>query len=333
MHEIAKASENHRRDLFEATADSMTMHPAIIEKDFWVCWLLDVLFASGTWGQHLMFKGGTSLAKVYKLIHRFSEDIDLILDWNLIGISDGVAWVERSRRQKDLFTVEANATAEVFLRDKFVPELSKELLKFGIKGLTVEKDPRDEQCVNIIYPRSFEEKYIRPEVRLEIGPLAGWVPHANFSIKPYASEYAPHAFKQSESRVRAIKAERTFWEKATILHREANRPTESILPARYSRHYYDLVMMAASPFKAAALADLSLLKTVVDFKQQFYYCAWAKYGEAKPGTLRLIPSDAMCKVLEKDYEAMKVMIFHDAPSFENIMEQLRRLEQEINSLA
>ena len=86
----------------------------------------------------------------------------------------------------------------------------------------------------------------------------------------YAAEQFPAVFTQRDFEVRVIRAERTFWEKATILHHEAHRPAGNLQPARYSRHYYDLARMAASPVRAAALADFDLLAEVVAFKRRFY---------------------------------------------------------------
>jgi hypothetical protein len=130
--------------------------------------------------------------------------------------------------------------------------------------------------------------------------------------------------------VRVIQAKRTFWEKATILHYEAHRPADSPLPGRYSRHYYDLARMAASPVKEAALAGADLLADVVAFKQRFYPRNWARYDLAVRGTLRLIPGNHALKALEADYRAMANMIFGQTPGFVDILAQLRTLEDEIN---
>lgn len=119
---------------------------------------------------------------------------------------------------------------------------------------------------------------------------------------------------------------------ASILHHEANRPESSLQPLRYSRHYYDLAMMAAAPVKDLALADLALLEDVVEFKQRFYRRPWAQYDEAKPGTFRLMPFDRVMAAVEKDYVQMRNMIFGRFPSFDEIMETLRTLEREINDL-
>ena len=125
-------------------------------------------------------------------------------------------------------------------------------------------------------------------IRLEIGALAAWTPAKIARIEPYAAIYYPKVFAQKDTAILTVAPERTFWEKATILHHEANRPESSEMPQRYSRHYYDLYRMSMTPVKEAAFARVELLKTVVDFKMKFYPRAWAKYQEAIPGTLKLV---------------------------------------------
>ena len=59
MREMARRSENERRDIFRAAAQAMRVHEAIVEKDFWVCWALDYLFQDSPWKDAMAFKGGT----------------------------------------------------------------------------------------------------------------------------------------------------------------------------------------------------------------------------------------------------------------------------------
>jgi hypothetical protein len=87
MDRIATGPPTDRRDLFSETASQLGMNPAIVEKDFWVCWILKHLFSEPGLKGQMVFKGGTSLSKVFGLIDRFSEDIYLILDWRLLGYS------------------------------------------------------------------------------------------------------------------------------------------------------------------------------------------------------------------------------------------------------
>ena len=138
--------------------------------------------------------------------------------------------------------------------------------------------------------------------------------------------------KQRECQVQVITAERTFWEKATILHQEAHRPEDSPQPSRYSRHYYyyDLAKMTQSPVKERALADTELLTSVVEFKQRFYPRAWAKYDLAQPGTFKLMPEGHVSTSVRSDYRSMENMIFGEVPDFDEMMMVLQKLQEEIN---
>ena len=235
------------------------MNPAIVEKDFWVCWILQLLFAEPALKNQLVFKGGTSLSKVFGLIDRFSEDIDLVLDWRLLGYDQEGAndpyQATSSKTQQSRQNQEMNARAVAYIRDTLLAQLN--LLFAPISGIVARIDEDDPHTVNVFYPAAFEAGYIRPVVRLEIGPLASWVPSSSHSIKAYAAQAFPEAFSNPAFEVIAIDAERTFWEKATILHQEAHRP--GAIPARYSRHYYDLYKLSESAIRSTALANLALL--------------------------------------------------------------------------
>jgi hypothetical protein len=327
MESVARLSPAERRELFAETAARKRMTPAIVEKDFWVCWTLGRLFAHPELSRLLMFKGGTSLSKVFGLIERFSEDIDLILDWRVvIGEDDPLA--ERSATKQETLNKTIAAKAVDYIGGELLAMVSQVVDPVCRCELAAD----DLYAINVIYPAAFSDVYLRPEVRLEIGPLAAWMPYDHYRIRPYAAEAFPQLFKQADCAVQAIRAERTFWEKATILHHEANRPESSPQPLRYSRHYYDLAMMAAAPVKDAALADLALLEDVVAFKQRFYRRPWAHYDLAMPGTFRLIPPMHVLSAIEKDYAQMRNMIFGRYPDFGEIMGTLRNLEVEINEL-
>ena len=126
------------------------------------------------------------------------------------------------------------------------------------------------------------------------------------------------------------KAERTFWEKVTILHQEAHRGAERQLPRHYSRHYYDLYRLSRLPIRAQALKSLDLLREVVLFKMRFYRCPWARYEDARPGSMRLLPPEHHTTELRKDYSAMQTMLFGSMPSFDEILAELAELEKAIN---
>lgn len=237
----------------------------------------------------LLLKGGTSLSKAYHLISRFSEDIDLIIDWRLLGYGVNEPWEKRSNRKQDAFNKEANMRVELFLAEQFCPSIQAGLSsEIGCEA-NVYIDKQDKQTVIFAYPHLFTTTATLQVIRLEIGALAAWTPTNIVSIEPYVAKYYPKLLEQKDTFITTVAPERTFWEKVTILHHEANRPEYSAMPARYSRHYYDLYRMASTYIKEVAFNRLDLLNKVVDFKLKFYPRSWANYDKAVPGTMKLVP--------------------------------------------
>ncbi len=331
MDKVARLAANDRRALFAEGAAQLGLAPTVVEKDFWVCFVLRLLFERSRFKDHLVFKGGTSLSKAFGLIDRFSEDVDLVLDTRVIGMEGGLEGGPLSKTRQDKLNKDLNRRAAFFIDTQLIPELQTLVERVGL-SLQVAIDASDPQTVNVRYPAAFSETYIRPEVRLEIGPLASWVPSAVHTIQPYAAPLFPALFEKPACSVVTIMAERTFWEKATILHQEAHR--EGLIPKRYSRHYYDLHKLAASPVKASAFARAELLQDVVAFKARFYPSRWARFDLAIPGSFKLLPADpAKIGHLAQDYRDMRLMLFGTPPAFEDILTTLRELERAINESA
>jgi hypothetical protein len=196
-------------------------------------------------------------------------------------------------------------------------------------SLSVSEDPN---VVQFRYPAATAKNldYVSPQVVLELGTHAEFVPHDRFTIRSFAAEEFPKVVTDGDATVVALLAKRTFWEKATILHAEFYRPVEKPLPDRYSRHYYDVAMLAQGPIRAEALADMPLLAQVVKHKETFYPSAWARYDLARAGSFRVVPAENRVAALERDYRGMGVMIFGESPALDGMMETLAALEQEIN---
>ena len=329
---IARSDINDRRVLFTNTGDKTGLHPAIIEKDFWVCYVLDYLFHRSEWKDALVFKGGTSLSKAFHVIKRFSEDIDLILDWRLIKYGIDEPWEERSHNQQDKFNKLMIKTTAEYLQSVFVPAVKEGIRKEIGEDILVEMDPDDpDHCtVNIYYPHIFQEEYIRPEIRLEIGPIAEWTPSHKKEIQPFVAENYPSIFDSPSTEILTVDAERTFWEKATILHKVAC--SGGPIANRYARHYYDMYMLGNSDIKEEAFRRVDLLIRDINFKQKFYYTKKASYDTAVPGSIRLMPGKETTDALRADYEHMKNMFYENAPEWEKILEYLNRLEREINAI-
>lgn len=329
MYNIAKTNNAERQTLFRNTAQKMGMNEGIIEKDFWVCLTMDYLFHICPYKDLFIFKGGTSLSKAYGLIQRFSEDIDLILDWRTLGYSKDEPWKPRSKTKQDHFNSEANERGANFLQGKLLPVLKKDLSDILGKpaDIVIDDDP---QVIDFNYPHIFDTASIMQSIRLEIGALAAWTPSQEKTITPYAAEQYPQIFRKPNTQIKTATAERTLWEKLTILHQEANRPQNRPMPKRYSRHYYDLYCIAKSAYVDTAFKNPELLKRVVEFKMKFYPRAWAQYENVRPGSIKLVPPEYNLNVLRDDYKSMKTMIFGEYPSFDELINFIAEFQKIIN---
>jgi hypothetical protein len=223
-----------------------------------------------------------------------------------------------------------------YLSEEFVPQTVRDFeTTLGPAGTawSLEPDAEDPQTILFTYPGSLPATvggYVRPVVRLEFGARSALWPAIDAEIRPYAAEHFPDLFQNPTCTVHVLEAKRTFWEKATALHAEYHRPQVRPTAERLSRHYYDLAQLAASPIYREALSDLDLLTRVAEHKDRLFRSAWARYDEARPGSLRLLPHGALRAMLEEDYQAMQEMIFGDPPAFVSILERIGEVEAEIN---
>lgn len=335
MIHLVNQSAEDRLALFQYTANELKMSEAIVEKDFWVCFMLEALFEYSPYKDYFAFKGGTSLSKSFQLIERFSEDIDLIMDWRKLNYALAEPLENRSNTAQDRFKKEINTRCELFLKNEFIPTMQQVLEELCPKELfTLSIDATDPQTVLVGYPKNYEDTAIVKEIRLEIGPLAAWTPVSNYALHAYVYDAPDLPFDTKSITVPTVEVARTFWEKATILHAEAHRPETKPLPARYSRHYYDVYMMQRNPDVMASIVEnKALLQKVIDFKQRFYRLSWAQYDKALNGELVLVPTDsATIAGLKNDYESMKNMLFGEYPTFDEILEALTNLQVKLNNL-
>jgi len=336
MDRIEKISDAERLELFQQTSSKLGIPIAMIEKDFWVCWVLWKLFGDAEIKEVLRFKGGTSLSKSYNLIERFSEDLDIVLAKELV-LGDEALFKSSNTKQRK-FSDELSLRSAQYIGTTLKDKISK-ILGYSVEVHTDEEyakiNPQykqekiDNNNLHIVYPKAVNSEYLRPDILLEIGIISAWTPNEPKEILPYIAKAYPN-IKLASAIVPTIKAKRTFWDKATILHREYYRSKVTHTPARYSRHYYDLYCMGLSHIKGEALADFELLAEVVEFKNRFYNCPWAKYKETLTGGLHLLPNDNNRNLLVQDYKAMQGMIFGKISDWNEILDFLQELEKEIN---
>jgi len=338
MDQFAQLKADERRDYFEAASAKLgNMSADIVQKDFWVCWTLKRLFSLQTIGDHLTFKGGTSLSKVYGIIKRFSEDIDVSIERKYLGFGgdndpeNAPSNKERERRLQKLKTA-----CQDTIKDRILPEFHQHCESTIAKSdwsLALDPEDPDQQTILFAYPNANApgpSNYVRPVVKIELGARSDHWPSQQTEIHPYLCDALPDAISNKTADIKVLAAERTFWEKATILHMLYHLPMGKPFPTRMSRHYYDLYMLLRSPVKNLALKNLDLLGRVAAHKAVFFRAASAKYDEARQGTLRLAPPDTRKADLKSDFDAMSSMFFDKTPDFETIMTDIAAFDLTFN---
>lgn len=341
FHSVITASDAERRDLFLGASARLGAAVQNIEKDFWVCWTLDVLFnglAAG--GPRLLFKGGTSLSKAFGLISRFSEDIDITVFRDDLGQNAEIADLNALSGKKRRARLDAIRDAcQAYIAGPFNAQFTQIAASVIAEGrFRVEPDPddKDGQSVLFWYPAvtASTGDYIRSAVKIEAGAKSALDPHIAASITPYVTQDLP-GLDLTVTNIITVKPERTFWDKIMILHgiRQWHDRRGELRHGgqRVSRHYYDVHQLMLAPSAAAWQVDHELATDCAHHAKLFFGSADLGLDMAAPGTFTLTPSLAMRKALEKDYEAMAGMIFGDIPPFDAVLRSTERFEQIVNN--
>jgi hypothetical protein len=321
-------SPDEQASILQTSAGKLGRRAEHLEKDVWICWVLQALFTMP--GRLPMaFKGGTSLSKVYGAIRRFSEDVDVTVDYKSLDQSIDPFDAKTSRTAKEKFTE--------LLRTKLADH-TKNVIRPHFENLVAqlaEKPPKpitisdDGEKLFIPYPSRFGAD---ESVFLEFGGRNVIAPGEEYRLKPYIAAEIPQ-LQFPEATVRVLSASRTFWEKATLIHVACNRSDPKLDADRQSRHWHDLAVMADHKIGQASLADRALLEDVVRHKSVFFRASYAKYDACLSGGLRLIPGTPLLQSLAADYEKMIAdgMFEGEPPTFESIVKRLQSLEKTINA--
>ena len=311
-----------QQELFKQSSFKTGIQPQAIEKDAWVTLVLRIIFNSKI-SEHLIFKGGTSLSKAYKLIQRFSEDVDLAISREFLGFGGELTkgQIRKLRRKSHKFV--SNEMLRIIIDEFEKEKIDEQLYKVGVKNKTI--SDQDPEIIEINYQSVFEElPYVKQKVLIEIGARSLIEPTEEKEIKSIIDEnYPDNSFSETPFFVKTIIPEKTFLEKLILLHEEFTKPTEKIRYHRMSRHLYDIGQIIATKYGIRALKDIELFKDIILHRETFTPIKSVNYSELRIDNLNSIPPKDFIKRYEKDYiEMQENMIYGESMSFKTLINEI-----------
>ena len=326
-------TKEQRIETLNQLALSTGYAPFAIEKDWWVCMVLRAVFKS-KYKDQIIFKGGTSLSKAYQIIERFSEDVDLIIDKNLLGFAEDP---ETKTQMKKL-----RKTAGKFVISEFREELVKQLEKleiseneYEIKYSEIIDDLSDPNHLELVYNSVIpQESYVQQKVLIEMGARAMTEPSEKKMVESFIEKHykdAPFSLPQFE--VLVTVPTKTFLEKILLIHEEFSKPIERIRSERMSRHLFDLHQLYHTEYGKRALIDDSLFERIVDFRKRMNNSKWINYDNHKKGLINIIPPQEIMNKWEEDYRIMQgSMIVGESPNFKTLIEIMKEIMGKLNKV-
>ncbi len=312
-------------ELFVQAGAITGLPPFAIEKDAWVTLVLRMLFASDL-NENIVFKGGTSLSKVYDLIERFSEDIDLAIDRSYFKYEGMLSKGEIRKLRRKSHNFSLNVMPGI---------LSSKLDEYGIdSGLydisvpNTEVSDQDPEEIFVDYESVFgEESYLPDRVKIELGARSLNEP---FSVKEISSfidsNFGDSPFAEESFEVRSIIPEKTFLEKLILLHEEFQKPAKKIRSHRMSRHLYDIYAIHNTDFGKSALKDEELFRAICTHRAVFTPIKGVNYEELQLSDLNIIPTGDFLKSYKDDYQEMKENMFYgESPEFEELITTIKTI--------
>lgn len=329
-------SLNDRRDALGVAADRTGRPAHLLEKDVWVVWTLAALYGSPL-GEHLVFKGGTSLSKGYGVIRRFSEDVDLTYDIRSLApdlVGEHGDALPKSRSEERRWSKAVRNRLPDWVTAEVKPILAKAIAAGGLAAKTRVDGGR----FFVAYEAAATGSgYVSPNVMLEFGARSTGEPASFRDVVCDAAAFLD-GVDFPVARPRVMHAERTFWEKATAIHVFCLQ--ERLRGERFARHWHDIVRLNEAGLAEAAFADRGLANAVAAHKSMFFAekaadGASIDYGAAVNGELHLVPGGKALEALEDDYRRMvdDGLLLDDAEPFETLMTRCAELAECVNSAA
>lgn len=330
-----KLSQADQREILELAREKTDRPSHLLEMDVWVVWALGVLFESPL-ASDLTFKGGTSLSKAYKVIDRFSEDIDLTCDIRkLIGdLTDNNGSLPTNRSQASKWSKAVRERLPDWIATNVKPIIEAALAREQIDATLKIAGKENEQLLLQYTPLQQGTGYVAPAVILEFGGRATGEPHQVMPIVCDMDGHIPGVTFPKASPV-VMSVARTFWEKATAAHVYCAQGR--IRGERYARHWHDLAALGRSPLFKSIIADRDVALCVARHKTFFFMEKNfggdpIEYLPAVTGSLNIVPTGAARAALEDDYAHMLAdqIMLGEALPFEHLMHACGDVESMAN---
>jgi hypothetical protein len=300
-------SDEDRAEVLELGRERTGRPAHLLEKDVWVVWTLGTLFGSPV-GAGLTFKGGTSLSKAYRIIDRFSEDLDLTYDIRrlIADLAGGEEFLPTSRSQASKWTRAVRDRLPEWIAGAVQPAIQEALDQASL-GAKLELSGADKDNLLLHYPAVKRGTgYVAPVVTMEFGGRSTGEPHSTMPVTcDIEGQVDGVSFPAASPMVMSVT--RTFWEKATAAHVYCAQGR--IRGERYARHWHDLAAIMRSPHFEAAIKDREVARAVAEHKSHFFSEKNAAghtvdYFAAVAGSMQVVPEGAAREALAADYASM-----------------------------
>lgn len=329
MNKFLELSDSQRKSVYESVAIKVGLPAQVIEKDFWVTAILQTVFTLPV-AKQLVFKGGTSLSKGWKLIERFSEDIDIAMDPIILGVPEGDLTKKQIKKLRK--------TSSLFVLEQLTPMICEEVQREGLHSfITVDAQPNGEgdntypepRQIYLHYKSVFDKAltYLRPDVVLEVSARSLIEPTEPIQIKSILGEHLP-VLPLTDSVIHTAIPAKTFLEKVFLLHELFSVPGHGMIAEHKSRHLYDLYVMMNKDFAKKAVIDDILWESIRHHREIYTSVRDIDYTPDVRKRLRLIPREDILDTWRADYDAMKEsMIYGNKPSFDELLEGISELQR------
>lgn len=330
MTQWLKLTDDQRRTSLAQASQASGINVKSIEKDWWVTVTLKALFQSAH-AKHLIFKGGTSLSKCWKLIERFSEDIDIALDPNAFNTeyapSPSNNYLKKLKRAGCEFT--STLLADSIVEQLIALGIPKEKFQLTVDPIKVEMPDKDPQVLFLKYTSLYDPNpYLPDEVKIEVGVRSKLEPFEPVAILSLLTEYFPsEAYPERPFEVTAVKPHKTFLEKAFLLHEEfAKLEKAKIRTERMSRHFYDLEKMMDTDIAKQALSDGSFYTELIVHRSRYSALRGIDYSKLEPHNINFYPTEDLIDAYLTDYKTMQeMMIYGKSLSGTELFERIKKL--------